>query len=127
MYEKKIPQNIQCPIEKGIDIFSGKWKGNIICILAQRGTLRYSEFKEEIPTITDTVLSATLKGLVADGIIAREQFPEIPPRVEYSLTSFGEEAVPIFQAIAKWTNKYIDEVLSYDIMPICEECVFRDN
>ncbi|SHH17423.1 transcriptional regulator, HxlR family [Anaerosphaera aminiphila DSM 21120] len=127
MYERKIPQNIQCPIEKGLDIFNGKWKSRVLCVLARHQTLRYSEFKEEVPEITDTALTSTLKDLVSTGIITRRQYEEIPLKVEYSLTIHGKEAVEILEAIALWTNKYTKELLNYDTMPICSNCLFKGN
>lgn len=125
MYNRKIEKNLQCPIDVGIDLFSGKWKSSIICILFQKKTMRYKDLKIEIPGITDTVLANNLKELTEAKIINRKQYDSIPPKVEYSLTKYGEDAVPIFKMIAVWTNKYTDEVLSYDLMPICKTCIFK--
>ena len=82
MYQKKMQEDIRCPLEYGLEVFGGKWKSRIICVLAEKKLLRYSELRREMANITDAVLATTLKELIADGIIHRKQFDEIPPRVE---------------------------------------------
>ena len=86
MYQPKTEKDIRCPLEYGLEIFGGKWDSRIICVLAKMKTLRYSELRKEMANITDAVLAATLKSLIANGMITRRSFDEIPPRVEYSLT-----------------------------------------
>ena len=99
MYEHKLEKDIRCPLEYGLSIFGGKWKSRIICVLAKKDILRYSEIRKEMTNITDTVLATSLKELILDGIIKRKQFDEIPPRVEYSLSSKGRSIIPILQTI----------------------------
>ena len=82
-YKKKLDADIRCLLEYGLTIFGGKWKSRIICVLSTQKTLRYSEIRTEMYNITDAVLAATLKELIADGIVNRRSFDEIPPRVEY--------------------------------------------
>ncbi len=79
MYKPKLEKDIRCPLEYGLEIFGGKWKSRIICVLAEKKSLRYSVLRREMSNITDAVLAATLKELLADGIIIRHQFNEIPP------------------------------------------------
>ena len=86
MYQRKLEKDIRCPLEYGMELFGGKWNSRIICVLAALGTLRYSELRREMGNITDAVLASTLKGLIANGIVERKSYDEIPPRVEYSLT-----------------------------------------
>ena len=69
MYQKKLEKDIRCPLEYGLSVFGGKWKSRIICVLAAKETLRYSELRKEMANITDAVLATTLKELIADGII----------------------------------------------------------
>ena len=83
MYQKKMQEDIRCPLEYGLAVFGGKWKSRIICVLAEKKLLRYSELRREMANITDAVLATTLKELIADEIIHRKQFDEIPPHVEY--------------------------------------------
>lgn len=111
MYKPKLDKDIRCPLEYGFDIFRGKWKSRIICVLAAKKTLRYSTLRKEMTNITDAVLAAPLKELIAAGIIARTQYNEIPPRVEYSLTEKGVSVVPILQTICKWSVRIIRKIV----------------
>lgn len=86
MYQKKLDQDIRCPLEYGLEIFGGKWKSCVICVLNKKGTLWYSEIFKEMINVTDAVLALTLKELIRDSIIERKQFDEISPLLEYSLT-----------------------------------------
>ena len=66
MYQKKMQEDIRCPLEYGLAVFGGKWKSRIICVLAEKKLLRYSELRREMANITDAVLATTLKELIAD-------------------------------------------------------------
>lgn len=103
-YQKKLEEDIRCPLEYGLAIFGGKWKSRIICVLSDNEKLRYSQIRKEMYNITDAVLSATLKDLMEDGIVDRKSYDEIPPRVEYSLTQKGKSVVPILQSICQWSD-----------------------
>lgn len=65
MYQRKLEKDIRCPLEYGLEIFGGKWKSRIICVLAAKEVLRYSELRREMGNITDAVLASTLKELIA--------------------------------------------------------------
>lgn len=121
MYKPKLEKDIRCPLEYGLDVFGGKWKSRVICVLSAKETMRYSEIRKEMTNITDAVLAATLKELIADGIIDRVQFNEIPPRVEYSLTEKGKSVVPILQTICKWAGAYHKDD-SADQLLQCQRC-----
>lgn len=121
MYERKIEKEILCPLEYGLDIFGGKWKSRIVCVLASNGTLRYNTLRRELGNITDAVLAAMLKEMIADGLIARKQYEEIPPRVEYSLTEKGLSVLPILQSICLWSKKYSPS--EREALPVaCKTC-----
>ena len=105
MYEHKLPKDIRCPLEYGLDIFGGKWKSRIICVLADK-TLRYSELRKEMVNITDAVLASALKELQEDGIVERRQYMEVPPRVEYALSPLGKSMRPILDAMEQWGTGY---------------------
>ena len=79
MYQPKLEKDIRCPLEYGLEIFGGKWKSRIICVLAEMKTPRYSELRKEMSNITDAVLASTLKELIRDKIVERKSFDEIPP------------------------------------------------
>lgn len=124
MYQKKNDADIRCPLEYGLELFGGKWKSRIICVLNQKGTLRYSSIRKEMLNITDAVLAATLKELIECDIVCRKQYNEIPPRVEYSLTDKGKSVVPILQSICKWAGIFQRES-SENTMPQCQKCDYN--
>ena len=101
MYHKKLESDIRCPLEYGLEVFGGKWKSRVICVLADKKILRYSELRAELVNITDAVLAATLKEMITDEIVERKSYDEIPPRVEYSLTEKGKSVVLILQSICQ--------------------------
>lgn len=121
MYEPKTEKDLKCPLEYGLDIFGGKWKSRIVCVLATYEKMRYKDLRNELSNITDAVLSSMLKGMVADGIVLREQYNEIPPRVEYSLTDKGLSVLPILKSICFWSAKYIDKT-KLDVAAPCKNC-----
>lgn len=124
MYKPKIEKDIRCPLEYGMDLFGGRWKSRIICLLARRDIMRYSELKKELVNITDTVLASTLKELSSDGMISRIQYNEIPPRVEYSLSAKGKTIVPILKNICSWAGLYYKDTMGENI-PTCNRCSYR--
>ncbi|CZR95583.1 MULTISPECIES: winged helix-turn-helix transcriptional regulator [Clostridioides] len=95
-------EELTCPIRYALDIVGGKWKLPIICMLAVDNPIRYSSIKRKLDGITNTMLAQSLKDLESDGIINRKQYNEIPPKVEYTLTSKGKSIVPILQQFANW-------------------------
>ena len=124
MYQKKTERDIRCPLEYGMEIFGGKWKTRIICVLAQNGWMRYSQIRSEMTNITDAVLAATLKELLASKMIARKQYDEIPPRVEYNLTERGRSVVPILRQICTWSDIFYNDDPDNE-MKCCEKCNYR--
>lgn len=125
-HRRKLEKDIRCPLEYGLDVFGGKWKSRIICVLAAKETLRYGELRDEMANVSDAVLSSTLKELMADDIVARKSFDEVPPHVEYSLTKKGDSVVPILQDICKWAGLFHREVTS-DAPKHCQHCDFHGN
>ena len=126
MYKPKLDKDIRCPLEYGLEVFGGKWKSRIICVLAAMEVLRYSELRKEMGNITDAVLAAALKELIADEIVTRKSYDEIPPRVEYSLTEKGTSVVPILQSICKWAGLYHKEDYS-QTMVHCQKCDYNPD
>lgn len=120
-YEPKIDKEIMCPLEFGLDIFGGKWKSRIICVLSARNVMRYNELKKELSDITDAVLAAMLKELITDELINRKQYIEIPPKVEYSLTEKGKSVLPILQSICLWSQQQTHDELNKKLPP-CKTC-----
>ena len=124
MYKPKLEKDIRCPLEYGLAVFGGKWKSRVICVLAEKGTLRYSSIRKEMANITDAVLASTLKELISDGIVKRQQFDEIPPRVEYCLSEKGISVVPILQTICKWSGAYHKEDNENTLLQ-CQKCDYN--
>jgi DNA-binding HxlR family transcriptional regulator len=126
MYQPKLEKEIRCPLEYGLELFGGKWKSRIICVLAEKGVLRYSVLRHNMSNITDAVLAAALKELIAGKIIRRKSYDEIPPHVEYSLTEKGKTLIPILQSICRWSGVYYKENYSPQ-MPHCRKCDYNPN
>lgn len=124
MYQPKLEKDIRCPLEYGLAVFGGKWKSRILCVLAAKEVLRYSELRKEMGNITDAVLAVTLKELMADDMVVRKSYDEIPPRVEYSLSEKGKTAVPILQSICRWAGAYHKEE-SKNTWIQCKKCDYR--
>lgn len=97
-----------CPLELSIDLIGGKWKTIIIWQLREK-TLRFSQLKRRLPGITQKMLTQQLRDLENDGLIAREVYPQVPPKVEYSLTDYGRTVLPILKSLFKWGINYSSE------------------
>jgi DNA-binding HxlR family transcriptional regulator len=93
-----------CPIRNVVARFGNKWSLLVVVVLSEREVVRFNELGRLIPDISSRVLSATLRTLEADGLIAREVFPVVPPRVEYRLTEVGRSLVPIIRRLTDWAQ-----------------------
>ncbi|WP_277587068.1 winged helix-turn-helix transcriptional regulator [Psychrobacillus antarcticus] len=89
-----------------LSIISGKWKLLVIYYLSKNGAVRYNELQRMIGKITYRTLSSTLKEMESDGLVHREEYPQIPPKVEYSLTEKGKSIWPIIQEMCQWGEQY---------------------
>lgn len=98
-----------CPMRRTLELLSGKWRTHIIYELCKRPTCRFGELKSALPRITSAMLTSALRELEAVGIVHREQFNEIPPHVEYSLTEKGKQLLPVFTELAKWGESYLSD------------------
>ena len=96
---------VDCPIARVTKVLQGKWAMVIIYTLSE-GTRRFSELHRLLPYITEANLTKDLRMLEAHGVVHREVYPVVPPRVEYSLTEMGEAFLPIINSINKWADKY---------------------
>lgn len=98
-----------CPMRKTLELLSGKWRTHVIYELCKRPACRFGELRKAVPHITNTMLTNTLRDLEKLEIVHREQFNEIPPHVEYSLTDKGRALLPVFFELAKWGNTYLED------------------
>ncbi|WP_197461741.1 helix-turn-helix domain-containing protein [Acetobacter malorum] len=90
-----------CAVEATLQYIDGKWKGVILYHLLQ-GTLRFNEIRKRLPNITQRMLTTQLRELEHDGFVLRTVYPEVPPKVEYSLTERGRTLEPVIMALKKW-------------------------
>ena len=97
-----------CPVEGVLNLIDGKWKGVILYHLLE-DTVRFNELGRRLSKITQRMLTRQLRELEAAGLIHREIYPEVPPRVEYSLTKLGRSLEPILRSLWSWGNTYLDD------------------
>lgn len=96
-----------CPVTPVVQMLQGKWKLQIIYELCIQSPMRFGALKKVLAPITNTMLASALRELEQDKLVERQQYNEIPPRVEYSLTQKGKDLLPVFYAISQWGMKYI--------------------
>lgn len=101
--EKRILDS--CGMAYALSIFGGRWKPAILCHL-RHGTMRFSELKGAIEGISERMLAAQLRELQKGQVIERFVYPEVPARVEYQLSAFGNTLVPVLAAISDWGNQH---------------------
>ncbi len=102
LLEKNLPA---CPVETTLMLISDRWKVLIIRDLLE-GTKRFGELKKSVGNISQKVLTANLRAMEASGLLTRKVYPEVPPRVEYTLTETGFSLKPILDAMFAWGNEY---------------------
>ena len=100
----KVPED--CRVEDALGILVGKWKPVILLHLLQNGTKRFSELKRSLPGITQKMLTKQLRELEDEDIIKRVVYPQVPPKVEYSITEYGKSLEPILEAMHEWGTKH---------------------
>ena len=97
-------------VELVMGVIAGKWKPAIIYALVTNGTLRFNEFRRLIPKVSQRMLTQQLRDLERHGLVDRVFYPEIPPRVEYSVTKLGRTLHPIFKSVCNWAEKNFRDV-----------------
>lgn len=100
--QKSLPA---CPVETTLMLISDRWKVLIIRDLLT-GTKRFGELKKSVGNVTQKVLTAALRDMEEAGLVHREVYPEVPPRVEYSLTEMGYSLKPVLDAMVDWGTDY---------------------
>ncbi|MGN6240030.1 MAG: winged helix-turn-helix transcriptional regulator [Cellulosimicrobium cellulans] len=99
-----------CGLDAAMDVVSGKWKSLVLWELEDHGVRRYAELKRGLPGVSDKVLAQQLREMEADGLLVREVFPEVPPRVEYSLTEHGSALNAALESLADWGRDRIERI-----------------
>jgi DNA-binding HxlR family transcriptional regulator len=100
-----------CPAEITLDFISGRWKIIILFYLSQK-TMRFSELSAVLTGISRRVLTQQLRQLEQDGLIHREVFAQVPPKVEYSMTEVGRTLLPVAEAMCNWGENYGRKILA---------------
>ena len=100
----------QCQVDVALDIFVGKWKPHILFILLTNGTMRFSELQKSIPNITQRMLTLQLRELEEQEIVKRVVYPQVPPKVEYSITDYGRTLEPILSAMHNWGSAHSERM-----------------
>lgn len=101
-----------CPIRNVLSRVGDKWSMLILFTLENHPTIRFKELQRNIPDISQKMLTATLKALEADGLINREVFPEVPPRVEYALTEKGKSLLPLIDNLLTWALNNMEDIIA---------------
>ena len=98
-----------CPVTATLDAIGGKWKPLIVYYLLQ-GTCRFGELRRHIPTVTQQMLTLQLRELERDGLVHRQVYAQVPPKVEYSLTPLGTSLEPVVATMTDWGQRYLARV-----------------
>jgi DNA-binding HxlR family transcriptional regulator len=110
-------KEINCEKELTLAVIGGKWKLIILWHLGLEGTKRFSELKKLIPHITQKMLTNQLRELEEDQLVLRKVYAEVPPKVEYSLTSYGQSLLPVLRLMYDWGKNYGENVIWKDTPP----------
>ena len=114
MKKEKLTKEVSaadCPIRNVLDRVGDKWSILVIMMLGDHGTLRFNQLNGHIGTISQKMLTVTLKTLEADGLITRMMYPQIPPRVEYTLTDMGRSLLPAVAMLSDWATANMPAIL----------------
>lgn len=103
--------NFGCPVEACLEVIGGKWKGVILFHLLD-GTKRFNELRRLMPAVTQRMLTRQLRELESDRIVDRTVYPEVPPKVEYSLTEYGRTLEPVLRMLLQWGTTYLENITS---------------
>ena len=105
---------LACPIRQVVSRFGDKWSLLVLFLLnrSDTGVLRFNEMRRFMTDCSQKMLSQTLKNLEQSHLVHREVFPEVPPRVEYSLTETGRSLMPVLTALIDWGKEHFDEVVT---------------
>lgn len=95
-----------CKVDEALSILVGKWKPIILLHLLNEGTLRFSELKRLMPDITQKMLTKQLRELEEEDIIDRVVYPQVPPKVEYSISDYGKSLQPVLNVMHEWGSAH---------------------
>lgn len=110
---KKFEASGFCPVRDIVARLGDKWSILVLTTLKENGRLRFSEIQRSIGDVSQRMLTVTLRSMEADGLVKREIYAEVPPRVEYELTELGECLFPHLQALIDWAQEHIDTIMQH--------------
>ena len=114
--------NPGCSVEATISLIDGKWKCVILFHLLG-GTLRFNELRRHVPEVTQRMLTNQLRELEADGLIVRKVYPQVPPKVEYSISPLGRSLEPVLLGLKDWGDEHIGlfgQLANESRSPVCD-------
>lgn len=100
-----------CPVRNVLSRVGDKWSMLVLFTLENNSRLRFKELQRNIPDVSQKMLTATLKMLEGDGLVSRKAFPEVPPRVEYSLTEKGQSLLPLIDSLLSWATENMGDII----------------
>lgn len=107
---EKYSNSESCPVRNVLDRIGDKWSMLVVLLLSEEEVLRFNEIHKYIESISQKMLSVTLKGLEADGLVSRTIYPQVPPKVEYKLTERGRSLLPYITNLVDWANANIADI-----------------
>ncbi|WP_153798766.1 winged helix-turn-helix transcriptional regulator [Foetidibacter luteolus] len=122
MYERKVLPNLNCGLDLIGEVLYGKWKIRLLWFINE-GYTRPSELQRKIPDATRRVLNIQLKELEDHELITKKIYPVVPPKVEYSLTEFGQTLIPVISVLGNWGDKNEDRLRSVILKRLKPECL----
>ena len=109
MYVRKIAPNLNCGLDLIGEVLYGKWKMRLLWFINE-GYMRPSQLQRKIPDASRRVLNMQLNELEKHDLVSRKIYPVVPPKVEYSLTEFGQTLIPVISALGEWGDRYEDKL-----------------
>jgi DNA-binding HxlR family transcriptional regulator len=109
---KRFLQGEACPIRDILSRLGDKWSLLVLISLNANGIMRFCDIQKSIGDISQRMLTVTLRSLEADGLVNRTVYPEVPPRVEYSLTKSGRELIPYLDNLVNWAIKNMRDIMT---------------
>jgi DNA-binding HxlR family transcriptional regulator len=101
-----------CPSRSVLDHVTSRWGVLALVVLLERGTLRFSELRRAVAGVSDKMLAQTLRTLEADGLVVRQAYPEVPPRVEYQLSELGQGMAERLSELVTWIEANLEPILA---------------
>ncbi|NRQ40225.1 helix-turn-helix transcriptional regulator [Nonomuraea sp. NN258] len=99
-----------CGLDAAIDVVGGKWKVLILWALYEPGTLRFGQLRREVPGVSERILAVQLRDLEKAGLVRREMYHQVPPKVEYSLTELGKSLVAALVPLGEWGDAHMTTI-----------------